>query len=109
MSRLNDARRWRGKTGTIYLLHFEQPLKHARHYIGWTDNLDQRLRDHLKGQGSRLVRAVVAAGIGVALARTWKGDLFDERVLHRQRNASRHCPICHGEKDAAANLLALDA
>ena len=23
-------------TGTVYLLHFDQPYKHARHYVGWT-------------------------------------------------------------------------
>ena len=22
--------------GTVYLLHFDQPYKHARHYVGWT-------------------------------------------------------------------------
>lgn len=33
--------------GTIYLLHFSKPYKHARHYIGYTDDLDKRLARHL--------------------------------------------------------------
>jgi hypothetical protein len=36
--------------GTVYLLHFSAPYKHARHYTGWTDDLPGRLdqhRDHL--------------------------------------------------------------
>ena len=29
--------------GVIYMLHFDQPYKHARHYVGWTDDLLDRL------------------------------------------------------------------
>ena len=28
--------------GTVYLLHFERSYRHARHYIGFTQNLEQR-------------------------------------------------------------------
>ncbi|MBB5085041.1 putative GIY-YIG superfamily endonuclease [Nonomuraea endophytica] len=30
-------------TGTVYLLHFAQPYRHARHYLGWTTDLQARL------------------------------------------------------------------
>ena len=28
-----------GQPGVIYMLHFHRPYKHARHYVGWTDDL----------------------------------------------------------------------
>lgn len=84
--------------GTVYLLHFDPPYKHARHYLGWTSNLDQRLFEHMSGQGSPLIRAAVEAGHGVVLARTWN-DLTrnDERSFKNQKNGPRLCPICNGE------------
>lgn len=81
--------------GTIYLLHFETPYAHARHYTGWTPRmLDERLADHASGQGARLTAVVLAAGIGWTLARTWAGSRARERQLKRQGGASRRCPIC---------------
>jgi len=29
--------------GVIYLLHFQRSYRHARHYLGYTDDLDARL------------------------------------------------------------------
>ena len=29
----------RQQTGVIYMLHFDQPYKHAKHYVGWTADL----------------------------------------------------------------------
>ena len=41
--------------GTVYLLHFDQPYKHARHYVGWTArNVRCRLAEHAAGRGARL-------------------------------------------------------
>ena len=50
--------------GTVYLLHFDQPYKHARHYIGWAVNLTARLAAHERGYGARLLAVVRDAGIG---------------------------------------------
>jgi predicted GIY-YIG superfamily endonuclease len=81
-------------TGTVYLLHFSRPYKHARHYIGWADNLAARLALHETGQGARLLAVARAAGITWQLARTWPGDRFRERQIKTQGGASRHCPMC---------------
>ncbi|MGL5823781.1 MAG: hypothetical protein ACRCYU_02915 [Nocardioides sp.] len=32
--------------GVVYLIHFHTPYQHARHYTGWTTNLDARLAEH---------------------------------------------------------------
>ena len=84
----------------IYLLHFERSFKHARHYLGWTENLDRRLAQHRAGRGSPLIAAAVADGIDFQLARTWPGDRTEERRLHRYKNSSRRlCPICRAERE----------
>ncbi|KKN45087.1 hypothetical protein LCGC14_0686690 [marine sediment metagenome] len=46
------------KICVVYLLHFDEKLKHAQHYCGWTPNgIDQRLTSHLKGTGAKLVKS----------------------------------------------------
>lgn len=83
-----------GVPGTIYLLHFERPLKHAQHYLGWTADLESRLRDHAKGSGSALMAAVKRAGIEWHLVKTWQGDTYDEKKLKQFGTSKRHCPVC---------------
>jgi len=84
--------------GIIYLIHFDTPYKHARHYLGWTTNLDERLAAHRNGNGARLMEVIVNAGITWRLARTWTGSRELERQLKRQHNSPRLCPICSEEK-----------
>lgn len=83
-----------GPIGTIYLLHFERPYRHARHYTGFALDLDARLIAHTKGRGARLTAVVKAAGITWQLARTWTGTRRTERSLKQQGGASRRCPLC---------------
>lgn len=78
----------------VYLLHFSQPLAHAQHYLGATDNLEARLEAHRAGNGSPLVRAAIAAGIEVSLARTWEGTWELEKQLKRRKHSAKFCPIC---------------
>jgi predicted GIY-YIG superfamily endonuclease len=80
--------------GTIYLLHFDRPYQHARHYTGYTTDLPARLAAHHHGTGARLLEVLTAHGIGWALARTWTGTRTTERQLKRQGGASRRCPHC---------------
>ncbi|AQZ65546.1 unnamed protein product [[Actinomadura] parvosata subsp. kistnae] len=82
-------------SGTVYLLHFDRPYKHARHYIGWTSGeLTQRLRQHRNGTGARLLQVIAAEGIGFAVARLWDGGRNLERSLKNRGGASRACPLC---------------
>ena len=52
-----------GQAGTVYLLHFDRPYQHARHYLGNTDS-----SRFLKGCGAVLGRefAELAGSSGVA-------------------------------------------
>ena len=84
-----------GHNGIVYLLHFERSYRHAGHYIGFTQNLEQRLEEHRAGRGSPLIAAAIAEGIDFQLAAIWEGDRHDERRLHRQKNTrARLCPLC---------------
>jgi predicted GIY-YIG superfamily endonuclease len=83
----------------VYLLHFDAPYKHARHYLGFTDNLEQRLEAHRTGAGARLIQVITGVGIGFILARTWQGDRNFERALKKRRCMPRYCPLCRKEKN----------
>jgi predicted GIY-YIG superfamily endonuclease len=84
--------------GTVYLIHFDRPYHHARHYLGYTDDLPARLDRHLAGNGGRLLQVVRAAGIGYQVVRAWEGDRGLERKLKKQKGSPRLCPICKGQK-----------
>lgn len=92
--------------GVVYLLHFDRPLGdldnprgQARHYLGYTDDLDARLERHRSGNGARLMEVVAERGIGWRLVRTWDGDRELERRLKNQHNSPRLCPLCQGASD----------
>jgi hypothetical protein len=82
-----------------YLVCFSAPFhgangRHigARHYVGYSDNIAQRLLTHRAGQGSPLLAAALEAGLDWRLVRVWPGaDRTVERRLHN-RHDSRLCP-----------------
>lgn len=83
--------------GTVYLIHFDQPLAHARHYIGWTvrESPLQRLRHHRRSHGARLLAVLNHLGIGYHVVRTWKRvDRAFERRLKNRKDATSLCPCC---------------
>lgn len=84
----------RPTAGVVYLLHFEEPYRHARHYLGFAEDLDRRLREHRAGRGARLLEVLAEHEIGFVVARTWTGDRRRERQLKTQGGAARLCPIC---------------
>src|SRR5438270_7808545 len=94
--------------GSVYLLCFDRPYHHARHYVGWTIDTDpaRRFAEHLAGQGSPLVRAVVAAGIAVRLVLTVPGDRGLERRWHN-RHGTRVCPRCRSQRPPRPRQLRL--
>lgn len=104
----HDARpaapRRAGVVGVIYTLHLDRPFSHAKHYTGWTSNLEARLREHEAGRGSRLLAHARAAGIGWTLAALEVGDRFRERSLKTRGGAARRCPVCAGRSGAGLTL-----
>ena len=82
----------------VYLIHFERPYKHARHYLGFVarpEGLDARLAAHAAGNGARLLAVVNLAGIAWRLVRTWpEGTRADERRIKNYRCTPDYCPVC---------------
>jgi predicted GIY-YIG superfamily endonuclease len=87
---------------TVYLIHFDQPYKHARHYLGYTEStvtLAARVKHHLAGRGSRLMDVVTRAGIKWSVVRTWpQADRNFERKLKNWKKTSRLCPVCRATR-----------
>jgi predicted GIY-YIG superfamily endonuclease len=83
-----------GQPGVIYMLHFHQPYRHARHYVGWTDDLFDRLDTHAQGHGARLVAVIWQAGIGFTLIRICEGTRRTERAIKNAGGAVGYCPAC---------------
>lgn len=82
----------------VYLIHFDKPLHHARHYIGYAEdyNVAKRLEHHRAGRGARLLAVLNALGIGYQIVRTWPhaGKHF-ERHLKNMKKTSKFCPVCN--------------
>ena len=95
---------------SVYLIHIEPPLRHAKHYVGYTPDarVDRRVNEHLAGgcKASPLIVAALLAGRSVTLARRWESQQFDRAFERRlkslggKRRAQR-CPFC-GAKQANA-------
>jgi predicted GIY-YIG superfamily endonuclease len=81
----------------VYLFHFQPNYKHARHYLGYADDILRRLEEHRNSQGARLTEVALKAGCELWLVRMWpnRGRHF-ERQLKRRKNSPRLCPICSG-------------
>ena len=79
----------------VYLLHLSQPMSHARHYIGWANDLDARIAHHRDGTGARFTQVAVQRGIELLLARVWPDqDKAFERRLKNYKHPTTFCPMC---------------
>lgn len=98
------------KLGDVYLLHFnidpavvveaqrqdaDTGIFHARHYLGWAEDAEKRIREHAEGTGARLTQVLKERGLSFTTAKIWQSKTRDfERQLKNQGGLSRHCPIC---------------
>lgn len=96
----------------VYILHFDKPYwNNCKHYVGYSSKGTlARVAKHMDGKGSLLVNyAYNVKGIDFTIAHIetvdYLGAPFDkltamirERELKREKNLSRHCPICQKEK-----------
>ena len=84
--------------GELYLLHFNQPYQHARHYLGWSTNAAERIEAHKHGQGANLMRVIYEAGVGFEVAWIKPGTRLEERKIKNRGGLARMCPICKKNK-----------
>lgn len=83
----------------IFLLHFTKPYHHCRHYLGCSKmDYNQWIISQVSAGGG-VLPAAYEAGVGLELAYEWPdGDMRLMRMIKRQNNAARYCPICKEEK-----------
>lgn len=93
----------------LYLLHFDRPYRHARHYLGYARtmaDLHARVDTHYNatpgdGKHHRLMQVIRAAGIGFTLARVWPTGTRQHERAKKTRGHARQCPICREQQRSA--------
>jgi len=84
----------------VYILHFEEPYYHARHYVGYTEDTGRRFKEHFNchSSGSPLIQAALEAGIKITVSRIYfDGGRELERKIKKSHHTHRFCPICKEE------------
>ncbi len=96
--RSENGRRLGHIIGSVYLVHLNRALHGARHYLGFSTNIPQRLAAHKAGRGSPLLGAATKKGINWRLVRSWrKRDGYFEQDLKRRYALADLCPVCSGK------------
>lgn len=76
--------------GTVYILEFAQPIRHAKYYIGWTSrDPETRLNEHLRGRGCPLVYHAGQRGAVRIVALVPEVTREVERRLKNRKNTPR--------------------
>lgn len=82
----------------IYLIHFHEPLAHARHYLGFVDGSEDqvavRLQEHRAGGGAKILAECNRRGIHYDVVAVFNGDRTRERQMKNWKKIARKCPIC---------------
>ena len=93
------------QTAYVYLIHFDRPFHHARHYIGTTRDLRTRLISHAQGRGANIIKAAMAAGITWRLAAIGACDASEmfalERRLKNWKGCEGQCLYCMNGDEGA--------
>lgn len=85
--------------GFVYLLHWTHRSGRVEHYIGWTSDLEARLKCHYSGSGGcPTTRRFRRAGMRGRLVRLWRGTLSGERTLQQTLTFPADCPVCCGRE-----------
>lgn len=96
-----NSRYWT-EEGEVYLLCLSGWLgsdRHkARHYLGWTNDLEERIREHRRGKGSKFTQAACQRGLTIRVAEVWIGTRQLEKQLKRRHNLKHFCPICQSDR-----------
>ena len=91
-------------TWKIYVIHFDKPYKHAKHYTGIALDVENRVKKHRSGQGSKLMAVLKREGIGFRYNVIAEYEGFSEahaeekRLKTKVKKPQRFCPICIANK-----------
>ncbi len=118
---------------SVYILHLATPLEHARHYVGYADDVLARILEHAdtswlpleqpidtedgrhisgrkSGPGATFMGVVNYHAIHWSLARVFEGaDQAFERKLKNTHSTADYCPLCAGARARDYHPKGLDA
>lgn len=89
----------------VYVLHFDKPYKHAKHYTGIAKNIEKRIKLHRSGHGARLTQVLKENGISFTCRVIAEYPIFsmahaeEKRLKKKVKNPNRYCPICKEIKE----------
>lgn len=79
----------------VYLIHFQEKLAHAGHYLGKAENIAERLARHKAGRGAKLLQVLKQKNINFEVVRIWENVSPNfERKLKTAGHNNKLCPIC---------------
>lgn len=85
--------------GFLYLLHWRDRSGRVEHYIGWTQNLEARMKAHSSASGGcPTTRRFRRTGMRGRLVRLWRGTTRGERRLQQTLTFPLDCPLCCGRE-----------
>ena len=89
-----------------YLLHFDPPFKHARHYSGICEPgaVEERVKNH----DAVLVREAKKAGSTVTLARVWRDVPRRFELSLKSKSLKFRCPVCKGLNNENSRIPSLE-
>lgn len=91
-------------TWKLYVLHFDKPYKHAKHYTGIAKNVLKRIALHKNGTGARLTQVLKENEISFRYNIIKEFPNFSEAHAYEKylktkiKKPQNYCPICKEEK-----------
>lgn len=93
--------------GYIYLLHYKDKMSHAQHYVGWTNDIENRIFEHIEGKQDKckLTYEFAKRNIPFVISKLWYGTRNDERAIKKHKSQPKHCTCCKGNDNSMPTEL----
>ncbi len=106
----NNGHAVRPVSGCYLLCFAHNPVAHARHYMGYADDIGRRVQEHRDGSaGAVLTSALKRQGGTFRVVRVWIGDTEEDEARRKQRKQRPKSPAMrnqhkHGRGGAVAGF-----
>jgi putative endonuclease len=79
-----------------YLIHFDEPIGNAQHYLGFAPDLQGRMKKHRTNKGAKITAIANNRGIGYRVVRVWKvpEPFYKSEKYLKGLGAADLCPHC---------------
>ena len=84
----------------LYVIHFDKPYKHAKHYTGIAIDVVKSMKEHRGGYGAKLMRVLKENNIGFKYNIIGEYPTFslakaeEKRLKTKVKQPKNYCPIC---------------